>query len=92
MCRWCGGSEALDAGPMYSGSALFRWLDKQFDACPTRCVGSGCGRFYRHIFRVRGTDILLWLLAGSIWSDAPNAESASRMVNGPLAPALKSGR
>jgi hypothetical protein len=34
--------------PIYSGSALFRWLDKQFNACSTRCVGSGCGSFYRH--------------------------------------------
>ena len=39
--------------PIYSGSALFRWLDKQFNACSTRCVGSGCGRFYRHIARMR---------------------------------------
>jgi hypothetical protein len=46
MCRWT-------PVPIYSGSALFRWLDKQFNACSTRCVGSGSGRFYRQIPRMQ---------------------------------------
>jgi hypothetical protein len=46
MCRWT-------PVPIYSGSALFRWLDKQFNACSTRCVGSGSGRFYHEIHRVQ---------------------------------------
>jgi hypothetical protein len=45
--------------PIYSGSALFRWLDKQFNVCSTRCVGS-VSRHPPHA----GTDIQLWSSAG----------------------------
>jgi hypothetical protein len=44
---------------IYSGSALFRWLDKQFNACSTRCVGSVTPHPPH-----AGTDIQLWPLAG----------------------------
>jgi len=54
----------LNAGPIYSGAALCRWLDKQFNASSTTV----------RRFRLRqvlsphpphaGTDIRLWPLAG----------------------------
>jgi hypothetical protein len=44
--------------PIYSGSALFRWLDKQLNACSTTVRRFKLNRLYRHTPRMRALSAL----------------------------------
>ena len=44
--------------PIYSGSVLFRWLDKQLNACSTTVRRFKLNRLYRHTPRMRALSAL----------------------------------